>query len=234
MAVTLPTAITGRIAYWESKGLPKMRSTESKIYKETVQKIRWLLNGERMFAKEQHNMIEWRSAVDRYAVETFDPRYSLRSKYKPMSLSSFLYNPFTNGAYLSTYQRCLNHHPQPVNLRHPDIYQTMTDEYIKASGNGHKTSSDLTYSDLFNLARSSNKLGAFYKRKNGEISSGLNNSKKTITSAFLKCAKDLTKYDPMKFNTYLLTRSWVWEKFPDYLCKNGYLAPKKQWNINDY
>jgi hypothetical protein len=231
MAVTLPTMITGRIAYWESKGLPKMRSTESKIYKETVEKLKWSIEGKKMFADKKYPMLDFRLAVDRYAEEVFHPRNVL---FKPMSLSSFLFNPFANGDYLSTLQRCLNYHSQPVNLRHPDIYQTMTDEYIKVSGNGHKTVSDLTQTDLFNLARSSNKLGAFYKRKNGEISSGLNNSKKTITSAFLKCAKDLTKYDPMKFNTYLLTRSWVWEKFPDYLLKNGYLAPKKQWNINDY
>lgn len=229
----VPTKITSRISYWESKGLPKMKSTKSKIYKETVQKITWLLNGEKMFAEEQHTMIDWRLAVDRYAAQMLDERFHYRN-FKPMSLNIFLYSPYIEGAYRSTYQRFLNHHPQPINLRHPDIYQALTDSYIKISGNGHKRVSDLTDSDLFNLARTSNKIGAFYKRKNAEFTSGLANSKKIIAVALLECAKTLTRYDPMKFNTHLLTRSWVWEKFPDYLCKNGYLVPQKQFSIYNH
>jgi len=230
----IPTKITARIDYWESKDLPKMRSTESKVYKQTVEKLRWLLNGEQMFAKEKHTMPDFRLAVDRYALQVFDEKYSIRSTLKPMSLNSFLYNPFIEGAYRSTLQRCLAHHPQPVNLRQPKIYQMLIDSYIKISGNGYKTISDLTSSDLFNLARTANKIGAFYKRKNVKMSNGIGNSQSKIINAFLQCAKTLTRYDPMKFSTYLLTRSWVWEKFPDYLSKNGYLAPQKAFNIYDY
>ena len=92
----------------------------------------------------------------------------------------------------------------------------------------------LSAKDYSNLADVTNHLGAFYKKHDNPAVGGVYNSSKNLVIAFLTHAKNITNDNPMRFDTHLLTRDWVWKKFPSYLLQNGYLAPKKQFNIYDY
>ena len=72
-----PTKILARIEYWESHGFPKMVSTTTKTYRQTVDKLQHSIDGTAMFASRKYSMPDFRLAVDRHALESFDPRYQL-------------------------------------------------------------------------------------------------------------------------------------------------------------
>ena len=236
MAVT-PTQVTGRIAYWESLGLPKMRSTESKTYKETVEKIKWTIEGKNMFVGRKYSMIDFRLAVTRHSIQALDNNFwpPDKTKLKKLSLNLFLYNRFGDGAYKSAFLRCFNHEPKvSATTRYPGLLPVVIKSYQEKSNGGIVEETFLSAKDYSNLANVTNHLGSFYKKHEKPTVGGVYNSSKNLVIAFLTHAKDLTNDNPMKFDTHLLTLDWVWKKFPAYLLQKGYLAPKKQWNINDY
>lgn len=230
---SIPTKITARIDYWESKGLSKMRSTNSKIYKETIKKLGYLVNSQYMFENEQHTMPDFKLSVDHFALQALSPEYQPTNKKntKSLSLHLFIYNPFGPPDFRSRYKHCLKNKPIPINVRYPNIFSTLTQAYIKSLNNGIKTVDDLSVKDYANLGWASNKIGVFCKNHLEKTNKIMGGSQRKIVGAFLDACKSFVGYSPTKFDTGLLTRAWVWEKFPSYLDEKGYLVEEKQFSI---
>lgn len=229
----IPTKITARIDYWESKGLSKMRSANSKIYKETVQKLGWLIDGTNAFKGEEHTMNDFRLSVDRFALQALSLEYQpiKKKNIKNLSLARFLYNPFCPHEFRSQYKTCLVSIPLPIHARYPNIYRSLSQAYLESYNNGTKTIGDLTIKDQSNLGWAANKIGKFCKDHMGKTNKTMGSTQKRIVVAFLKAAKSFTSYNPTKFSTGLLTRAWVWEKFPNYLDQQGYLLEEKPFSM---
>jgi len=231
-----PTKITARIDYWESKGLSRMKSTKTQIYKTTVEKLGCLIDGAQMFKDEKHTMNDFRLSVNRFTLQALDPNYQPFNKkhVKHMTLSNFLYNPFCPYEFRSQYRNCLKNPPLPVYTKHPDVYQSLTTAYLKTCNNGIKTVEDLSVKDQSNLGWASNKIASFCKNRMGKTNELMGGSDQKIINAFLKACKSFVKYDPIRFDTGLLTRSWVWEKFPNYLYQQGYLLEEKPFSMSGW
>lgn len=225
----IPTKILKRIDYWESKGLRKLKSKKSNIYKETVEKLTWLVNGTNVFENENHTMLDFRKSVDNFSLKALDPAFLPFSKIKlkKMSLSNFLYSPFA--PTYCAYKQSLEHPPIPVYLKYPKVYYLLIDSYLRVAGNGVKSIDDLGSLDLKRLATVSNKVGKFYDKNTGKISFA--NSYKGVIDALLNFSLEMVKDNLTKFDTSLLDRQWIWEKFPNYLDQKGYLTSEKQFSI---
>ena len=229
----IPTKITARIDYWESKGLSKMRSTKTDTYKETIKKLGYLVNNQYMFENQQHTMPDFKLSVDRFTLQVLSPEYQpiKKKNIKGMSLHLFLYNSFAPPDFRSQYKHCLENEPIPINVKYPTIFSTLTQAYIKTLNNGIKTADDLSVKDHANLGWASNKIGAFCKNHLEKTNKIMGGSQRKIVGAFIDACKSFVSYSPTKFDTGLLTRKWVWEKFPNYLDEKGYLVEETQFSI---
>lgn len=213
-----------------------MRSENSKIYKETVEKLSWLINGTHIFNGEHHTMPDYRKSVDRFALQALDDIYLpiKKKRLKAVSLSEFLYNRFASPEFYSRYKFCLNNAPVPINVRYPKIFNLVITGYLNSVNNGVKTFDDLSQQDHYNLSQVANKLGYFCKNHNQKLDSTMAGSYDRIVRAFIEASKSFVKHDLTRFDTGLLTRKWVWEKFPNYLDQKGYLVSKQPFSIYNY
>jgi len=226
--------IQERIDYWQSKGLPKMRSTNSKVYKETIEKLVYLINGTHMFRATKNSLDDFKTSVDRWALMALDPNFLPYKKdsLRYTSLSSFLHDKFTSGPFQSRYIFCLNQTPVPRHAsRYPEIYQTLAQSYIKTLNNGIKSFDDLTSQDCSNLGWTANKLGRFIKERGDKLSPMMTNTNQKIVTSFINASLHYIKHDLTRFSTHLLTRAWLWEKFPNYLDQKGFVTQQKQFSI---
>lgn len=229
----IPTKITKRIEYWESKGLSKIKSRESKIWKETVEKIKWLIDGTNVFEGQTYTMHDFRKSVDCHAIKTLNTAYLPYKKItlKRINLSQFLYNPFAPGDFSTGFKHSLNSPPVPVNVKYPKIFDCLIKAYLRSAGNGIKTFDDLSQKDHSNLSWAANKIGTFCKNNMNKVDQTMAGTQEKIVNAFLGASLSFVKHDLTRLDTGLLTRKWVWEKFPNYLDQKGYLLSQQQFSI---
>jgi hypothetical protein len=234
--MAIPTKISARIDYWESNELSKMTSKKTKTYKETIKKLGYLIDSRYMFEGMTHTMPDFRLAVDRFALKALNPEYQPIKKkvLRNLPLHLFLYNPFSLPDMRSEYKMCLESKPLPVSVRNPASFNLLANSYVKFIRNGVKTIEDLSAKDHYNLGWAANKIDYFCKNNLSKVDTTMAGTKKKIITAFLEASKSFVKNDLTRFDTHLLTRKWVWEKFPNYLQNNGYLKEERPWTMDTW
>ena len=138
----VPTKITARIEYWESKGLSKMKSTKTKTYKETIHKLAQLVDGIGIFGGTNYTMPDFKLSVDRHSSQVFSSNYfpTNKSSIRNLTLNLFLYSPFGTGEFQSAFRRNVHHPliPKTVRRDNSGLFETLVSLYIKESNNGIK------------------------------------------------------------------------------------------------
>jgi hypothetical protein len=230
----IPTKITARIDYWESKGLSKMKTKTSKTYKETVQKLSWLINRKYIFEGEERNtMLDFRTSVDRFALQTFDSNYLPINKApnKKVTLSQFLFNKFASPGFHCRYKFFLDFVPAPIGVKNGKTFNLLLSCYLKSSGNGIKSEKDLSQSDFINLSRTSNRIHSFITQHKNKLDANMAGTSEKLIKTLIEASQTFVKHDKTRFTTGLLARKWVWERFPNYLDQKGYLIPERPFSI---
>ena len=145
-----PTKILKRIEYWESKGLPKMRSRKTKTWKETVEKIQWTIDGTHVYEGKPISMPQFKQAVNNHATKCFSPAYQYLTgkNVVKVSLSQWIFNPFAPGEYRTALIACLKSPPPPRTVKYPNIFNNFLTSYLKMAGKGTKSINDLSFRDI--------------------------------------------------------------------------------------
>lgn len=224
--------IEERMEYWESRDLSQLRSRNSKIFKETAEKVEWTIKGMFVYEGQPITDDQFRLSVEHFALSALNSNYKPVHK-KPLTklpLKDFIYNPFAPRVK-RLLLAFLNNEPELVQpIKYPDLYHSLSQVYLKSTGHGTKTCKDLSATDRANLITASHRLGNFKKTCNGKIVGGPG---VTLSGLFMRHVTKITKDNIERIDTRLLTFNWVWEKFPNYMAQNGFIQPEKKFSIYD-
>jgi len=233
----IPSKVSKRIEYWESKtGLSKMKRLEkpTKTFKLTIEKLLWTTDGHHLYENESVGFTQFRQSVDNYHTELIDWDYfpATKTHLKGIPLHLFVYNQHASTKFQRRLLYHLHNPPIPVDpkkLKNRRLYDSLCKSYLQITGNSTKKFSDLTPTDLDNLANTTYRLADYQKENKGMIVLPYN---KTLADLFMRHVSNMVSDNLQKFGTKTLVQPWVWENFPNYMAQNGLISQPKRFSIN--